>query len=633
LYNILFLLSTHIFDFYEAFASFFYCPLASIKCNCIVVICNCFVVDRLLYLFYNVYRDRSVHYAAERSDPVKKYNCLLALLVSVFLLLCACAQRQADQASSPDALSSTPSSRVSIPSSSVPASSVPATSIPASSVPATSVPATSVPVTEPVSPIQLSTDWVTNREIVPFEDRFKEDVPFFTAKQAYYRYGDYWFAQASDGTYIRYHLDKIDTTNRLAVFKGRVTEATLVYEIPVDIDLSGYGILLADGHWAYLTGNDTLLKVDLTTGNYSTVLTQNKDASLWQMRSRGMDTVCIFEVDAENNFSIFYHDLHSDAQKMLCTGTLPIPLSEDFSFTAPETTLGKVTWQMMNPAFFTAVQTELQNPDSQFKKDSHTDYSKYWTNPEENPVTIHNQPFLCIAIQNYYNIPARVKYIYDIQTGELNADYGIIDSCERGSGDYNDHFNYENTWETPLEVVKPDPVVIPNITKLTETQIAEDLADEHNAANGNVFLYNAFGYAKAYWRLNDLDDATYIKASDLLFQEVVASPHYIYGITPENTIVQLSTDGSICNTIYASQNTLGEICYHAGSVYFLDGSHVIRINAITGTYSAILRCDGWVRLDTWGNDDKLYILVVQGLYNQQYFFDPDTGVLREESFI
>ena len=571
---------------------------------------------------YNVCRDESVHSAIERSDPVKKNNCLLALLVSVFLLLCACAQQQADPSSSdPDALSS------------IPSSSTPASSVPASSVPATSTPTTSAPATEPAPPIQISTDWITDREVVPFENRFAEDIPFFTAEQAYYRHGDYWFAQASDGTYIRYHLDKFDTTNRLAVFKGRVTEATLVYEIPVDINLSGYGILLADGHWAYLTGNGTLLKVDLITGDYTTVLTQNKYASFWQMRSCGMDTVCIFEVDAENNLSIFYHDLHSDAQKMLYTGTLPLPLSEDFSFTAPKSTLGQITWEMMNPAFYAVVQAELQNPDSQFKKDSHTDYSKYWTNPEENPITIHNQPFLCIAIQNHYNIPARVKYIYDIQTGELTADYGIIDSCERGSGDYNDHYNYENTWETPLNIVEPNPVEIPNIIRLTEAQIAEDLADEYNAANGNVFLYNAFGYAKAYWRLNELDGATYTKPSDLLFREVVASPHYIYGITPENTVVQLSTDGSICNTVYRSNNLLADICYHAGSIYFIDGKQIVRINAIDGTSSVILRCDGKMSLDTWTDKEKLYILVVQGLYDQQYFFDPDTGVLREESFI
>ncbi len=563
---------------------------------------------------YNVYRDSIVHFVTERSDPVKKYDYLPVLLVFIFLLLCACAKEQADPASSgPDTLSS---------------SSINVT--PATSAPATSVPAT----TAPAPPIRLSTDWVVeNREIIPFEDRFAEDVPFFPVKQAYYQYGDYWFAQASDGTYVRYCLDTSNTTNRLAVYKGKVNESTLVYEIPMDIELSGYGILLADGHWAYLTGNGTLLKVDLTTGNYSTVLTQNKDASMWLMRSCGMDTICIFEVDAENSVSIFFHDLHSDAQKVLYTGVLPIPLSEDFSFTAPETTLGQITWEMMNPAFYEVVQTELQNPDSQFKQDVHTDYSECWTNPEENPITIHTQPFLCIAIQNHYNIPARVKYIYDIQAGELVADYGIIDSCERGSGDYNDHYNYENTWETPLHIVDPAPTEIPNLTKLTDAQIAEDLADEYNAASGNVFLYNAFGYAKAYWRLNELGGAIYIKPSDILFREVVASPHYIYGITPDDAVVQLSTDGSICNTIYTSQNTLGEICYHAGSVYFLDGNQVIRINAITGTCSAILRCDGWVRLDTWGSEDVLYILVVQGLYDQQYFFDPDTGVLREESFI
>ena len=119
---------------------------------------------------------------------MKKANYLPVLFVAIFLLLCACAQQQSSQASSdPDTLSSIPSS--SVPTSSMPATSVPTTSVPATSIPATSVPVASVPATQPTTmPTPPATepnlDWLTDRKIIPFEDRFAEDVPFGVS--------DYW---------------------------------------------------------------------------------------------------------------------------------------------------------------------------------------------------------------------------------------------------------------------------------------------------------------------------------------------------------------------------------------------------------------------------------------------------------
>ena len=560
---------------------------------------------------------------------MKKYRYLPVLLLAIFLLLCACAQNVTDQPETTPSSSVQPNSKPTSKPTSTP-TIIPTVATQPTTAPTQPTTAPTKPTTPP-DPVESSTAWVTSREIVPFEERFAEDTPFFTTDQSYrHRPKDYWFAPDADGTYVRYILDISVNANCLAVYRGKVAERTLVYEIPVATNLADCQLLSSDGHWAYLSDGNNRLKVDLTTGEHSVVLTRNPDAILWQERSYGMDTLCVFEVDGQNNLTISYRDLHSDGKKILYTGVLPLPITEDLTFTAPDTTLGQVTWQMMNPAFYAQIQKELNDPNSQFNTDK---YAACWTDPQNHPVTIETEPFLCIAIQNHYDIPARVRYILDIKTGQLITDYGIIDSCERGSGDYNDHYNYENTWETPLEIVAHDPVNITNFTKLTDAQIAEDLEDEYNAASGNVFLYRAFGYAHAYWRLNELDGATYVRPSDILFKEATASPHYIYGITPENTVIQLSVDGSICNTVYTSQNTLSEICYHAGSVYILDGDQVIRINAITGTCTVILRCDGWVRLDTWGSEDKLYILVVQGLYNQQYFFDPDTGILREESFI
>ena len=134
---------------------------------------------------------------------MKKVHYLPVCFMAVFLFLCACAKEQADPTSSgPDTLSSsinvTPASRVPDPrppATSKPATSKPATSKPATSAPATSVPATTAPATKPAPPpTEPNLDWVTDREIVPFEDRFKEVVGFAGNDHAYMQ-----IQTASDG--------------------------------------------------------------------------------------------------------------------------------------------------------------------------------------------------------------------------------------------------------------------------------------------------------------------------------------------------------------------------------------------------------------------------------------------------
>ena len=142
------------------------------------------------------------------------------------------------------------------------------------------------------------------------------------------------------------------------------------------------------------------------------------------------------------------------------------------------------------------------------------------------------------------------------------------------------------------------------------------------------FLFSEFGYGKPY--LNQDGKAT--KLADIEAREIASDPYYVYCLTADNTIVQISPDGSICNTIYTSDGVLDDLCYHTGSVYFKENDKVIRIDTVTGTYSAVLRTDGSMSVDSFG-EEGLYILVVQGLYDQQYFFHPDTGELEETGFI
>ena len=611
MYNILFLLSTHIFDFYEAFASFFYCPLASIKCNCIVVICNCFVVDRLLCLFYNVYRDRSVHYAAERSDPVKKYNCLLALLVSVFLLLCACAQQQADQASFPDALSSAPSINVT-PASRTPDSRPPATSKPATSKPATSAPATTAPATTPAPPPSTAptqpavwpdrwitiqtTDWITDREIIPFDDRFTADVPFGL-------YPTIWIAPDTDSAYSDYSIFDLRSCY-IIMYNSLETE--YVHRIPMDANIPpSCKSLAGDGYWSYWLSEEALYKIDLQSGAYTILDTKNETDIRWEVKACGKDTVCIFRLDAERNLRIYYRDLHSEAEKTLYEGVLPdVPTSEnELFFYAPTTTQGDVYWEMINPAFY-----EI--------------YLKYLNSPVDD---LKDTPNLRSAIQRDCGIPMLVRYSCDFNTGALTADFGWYDTCWQSKDCKHDHFNYENTREEVPTLLNVAPVEIPNFSKLTgESPLeATDSVD--------AYMYSEFGFGLPYV---SLDYPTW-KLADIPVIDITSSAEYFYCITTEKNILQISCDGKNCNTIYTSENALRDLTCLGNYLYFVDGSTVICIDEAAGTWKPIVKFTaddfdlGW----HYRHDGILKLVVRQGMYIEDYWYYPETGELKEESYI
>ena len=554
---------------------------------------------------------------------MKKQNYLLTLFVSVFLLLCACAGENAEQISS---AATTPSSVpiTSTTPSSAPTASEPATTVPTTTVPPTSVPPTTAPPTT-APPIQISTDWaVETPEYIPFEERFVEDVPFSAGEYPHIRGNLEWLVATEDGNYAVYEYGFDFRTEKFGILHNY----NLIYPHTKSCDHTSYTPLIADGQYVYSSGSGQVVKENPLTGECSVLLQKGENIVRWGVYSCGNDTLCIFALDTENNLRVFYRDLHSDAEKLIYEGKLPETPLDDLSFTAPTTTLGAIRWQMMNPEFYTILQAELANPNSQFKTSAKSDYSKYWDDSSNHAVSIESLPFLCIAIQDHYKIPARVKYTFDPKTGELSADYGIIDSCERGSGDYNDHFNYENTWEEPLIVVDPQPVAIPEIIKLTEAQAEETLEDAYNSLRIDAFLFSDFGYGKPYVNRDDIA----VKLADIDAYAITGTPHYVYCITTENTVVQISLDGSICNTIYTSDGVLDDLCYLTGSIYFKDGNEIIRIDTIAGTRNTILRSEGTMSLDSFG-EEGLYILVVQGLYNQQYFFHPDTGILEETGFI
>ena len=371
----------------------------------------------------------------------------------------------------------------------------------------------------------------------------------------------------------------------------------------------------------------------MLTGELTTLAQKNESDIYWEVQACGKDTVCIFQLDAERNLRIYYRDLHSDAERTLYAGILPQSspydlnsgardISRGIYFSAPSTTLGTVSWQMMNPAFYAVLQEELANPDSQFKHRHQQDYSKCWEDPEKYPIHLATYPGLCDDIEDAYNIPYYIKYTYDPVTSTLTEDYGIIDSCFYGTGQGCNHFDYDITKKETPKILDVDPVAIPNISKPTGDTPWDDV--DHRGA----YIYSDFGYGYPYFNLDD----PIRKVADIPVTEIELAPEFIYCITTEGTILQFEYYGTTCNTIYTSENELYDLIHGGDKLYFIDGSTIICIDTATGTWHPIIQTTLKEIYISRGYDDRLKFGVRQGLYCQEYLFYLDTGELLAQGY-
>ena len=265
---------------------------------------------------------------------------------------------------------------------------------------------------------------------------------------------------------------------------------------------------------------------------------------------------------------------------------------------------------MINPAFYEIYQHELNIPSDDLKDTAN----------------------LRLAIQGDCGIPMLVRYSCDFNTGTLTADFGWYDTCWQTKNCKHNHFDYENTKaEVPI-ILDVAPVEIPDICKPE----GDDIWYECDTVS--VYIYSEFGYGQPYlsldypsWKLADID---------VISCEI--SSHFVYCITTDRTIVQISYKDKIARTIYTSENELSELFWCTNyldkdHLYFVDGNTIVCIDTIAGTYRPIIQtnldeiCIVGEEYIYYPRD--LYFGVRQGMYYKEYKYNSETGELREEQFV
>lgn len=510
---------------------------------------------------------------------------LFALVLSLALLLCACAPQELAQTD--------PTQNTTAPSESV---------FPTEP---TTQPPTEAPTEAPTDPTpSLLRPDAWHVSPLPREDYFAEDRVYSPNKTR-------WLAETDSG-YILYQVQLYN--GKLIIFTGAVAG---MYHVPCKNDLSQYSLMAADGSFAYLSLQNQFARVDLVTGEMQPIPSGDGNAVLREGR-------VLYYTEAEgDSIKICRNYLPEGKEEILYTVALEGTPKSWFGFTAPYRTKNALTWSMMNPEFLTQVNKELADPNSRYKEE----FSEYW----QDPATLWDSGIahyrLCHQLQDDTGIRAAVQYTYDPATDTLTQKTGIIDKCWYSSGWQHDHFAPEITeLPTPIFLLGSWAAITPVSSRPQSPTADEMYAEEQSFENEQRILLHRT--ASQQGNLFVLKDGRATLIWDRQVQRFIASQYHIYCIADDNTVYQLSYDGSFVQPLYTGKATLSQLCYDGGKLCLMDGTTVMEIDVPKLQYRAVLE-HPQIQKIYFLDKGELRVEIYAGLCELDYHYSTVTGKVTE----
>ena len=474
-------------------------------------------------------------------------------------------------------------------------------------------PKTTEPTTVPTDPEPEIPLWyIEDPQYLSYEEFFAADrtlrFTFFNTP---------WYTR-QENTLLRAQLDPFRDDDLLVVSSGGTA-----YPIPGGKNFTAHSYLGVNGTYIYLSSDTEIYRLDMLSGEAETIFTCDR-----LLRIESYDSLvllCLAENEGVwNIYRMYLPTLHVDIMYEGIPTDTPL---QHFHFSGNYSTQGPVVWTMMNPEMAALLQKELTNPNSIYKSNSFSgrehDYSSAWGDPDLIAMK-HVDLLECIMVdmQAHTDIPAWIMYSYDPADGHCTETYGIIDNCWIGSGYSHDHYDPHEYDMTPEWNVS-DQVSISNISLPENPQkmYEEDVYADHEP---NCIYIEGF----------ICQGATRADEYDILFEieltEVKFAPDYIYGITPDNTIVQASYDGTVRNTIYTADDALSDLEYGCGKLYFLEGNTIMEIDIPAKTYRSLLDISQYTYFTMYLDDaNVLFFENARGLTVGMYIADFSKMTLKE----
>lgn len=482
---------------------------------------------------------------------------------------------------------------------------VPTTEAPTVLTTAPPVETTQPPVetTEPAKP-----EWLNEAAYLSYEEFFAEDRQYELFR--YPHNEDYvhsqlcsWYImEGNTGTEYELVLDNpIYATNATLYVCNKAQGTREMFYFSSKLHM--YSLLACDGRYAYLSRQGDhpswlveVVRLDMATKTMETIVSAE---TIVDVHICG-DTVMYFTQMTGDYIQICRMYLPEKKLDVLCSfEMLPALFS---ALERPASTFGEVTWAAITPEMQALLETELNNPDSIYRS-----FSGFQTELWNMEDPLHD-PFAREAVRL---LSGDIWF----QTGVMYTYNGVY-HCADGT------VTKEEIVDEPLPEAAPPVLVQGDWQPLpgADIQGMPDAGKPEGEAC-SVILDNGF-YPGNPWCYSS---GTVQKLSDDIVTESVDGEDAVYCLTEGNSIIQLSWDGSIRNTLYAGGETkLEKLLYREGNLYVLEGSEILEIDVANAQYRVLIEQEG-IRLMSLTNPDQegLYFRAGGGYWAHIYWFSAE----------
>ena len=384
--------------------------------------------------------------------------------------------------------------------------------------------------------------------------------------------------------------------------------ASDAWEAPARIcsldSLSEYYLQACDGRYAYFTkyleeGNTSryneIARLDLLTAELTTLVRADEIMDVYLCGN----AVLYFSRIQEGQLQICRMYLPEQKLEVLCKPDVPASL---FAFNPPASTLGKLTWNTAIPEILAALEAELADPNSEYRKNPTVyRYDLLWeTEDPLNDLGLEKAAEnLCIDL--FWK--DREGYLSCYVTCTYDPETGTVRMPEPGV-----------TAKAP-ELVNGEWMPLPG-AEIKALPTGEEKPDNAQAA----IIGDGFFPGKLYC----VADGILTALTQFPVIECAEGEDAVYCITEDNSLIQVSWDGKLCNTLYAGGDTPIQMVQQArGYVYIVEGDKILEISCTDQQYRVLIRQESIA--DLFCDEQEIFFEVRKERYVEAYSYYPDTG--------
>ena len=464
----------------------------------------------------------------------------------------------------------------------------------------TQAPTTEAPTTE--APTEEKADaWYVQNLAAPisYDDLTAKDLPYSGAK---------WLTSGDQGAAVY----EIAVNGGMLEVRDTLGAGDPVHTIALPEELSTSRALGGNGQTGYVATDSRIAAVDLQTEEVKTLVEAD----------RLLDAVMV-------SYDVIYYASEAggkaaidrlyipDGKVDTLYKDIPVYPASEFRLIAPETTLGKIGWTMMNPEIMEILTKEFNNPDSVYKNTSEKfNFTEVWGQPGMLDANGENNPLvrsILQAIQEKSGTPALVRCWYDPGKDEYTQELGVIDDCFTGTGLRHDHY-------APKAAAPAAPKVSAGEWQALEAKTPVEAGE----GASNCFLYaKPYEYPALFALIPGQEPAQLLVG----VTEWASFQNHIYAITREGELVQVSPKGS--QTLYkAQQGVLRLLNCQNGMVYAMDGESLVQVDLENMQQRTLLKGEAVVHC-SFIDENQLFLCQSKGLHEMQYILNTETLTLEE----